>query len=122
MGYLKTDDQRLEKDPDRRVQERILLVFRKFLELGSIRQTLLWFLEEDLEVPARAADGSLLWKRPRYSSIQNILTNPTYAGAYVFGRHGARLSLRRRPDAESDLADDLGRVAGLDSRPPRRVS
>jgi DNA invertase Pin-like site-specific DNA recombinase len=92
VGYLKTEDQRLEKDPDRRVQERILLVFRKFLELGSIRQTLLWFLEEDLQVPARSADGALFWKRPRYTSIQNILTNPTYAGAYVFGRteHGSR--------------------------------
>jgi DNA invertase Pin-like site-specific DNA recombinase len=92
VGYLKTEDQRLEMDPDKRVQERIHLVFHKFLELGSVRQSLLWFLEEDLQIPARAPDGSLFWKRPRYSSIQNILTNPTYGGAYVFGRteHGSR--------------------------------
>lgn len=57
VGFLKTEDQRLEKDPDRRVQERIGLVFRKFMELGSVRQTLLWFLEEDLQVPSRAVDG-----------------------------------------------------------------
>lgn len=106
VGYRKTEDQRLEKDPDRRVQERVRLVFCKFLELGSIRQTLLWFLEEDLEVPARTADGTLSWKHPRYSSIQSILTNPTYAGTYVFGRteHGSRCEggqsrqvSRRRP-------------------------
>jgi DNA invertase Pin-like site-specific DNA recombinase len=92
VGYVKTDDQQLEKDPDRRVQERIVIVFRKFLELGSMRQTLLWFLEENLQVPARSKDGTLTWKRPRYSSIQSILTNPTYAGTYVFGRteHGLR--------------------------------
>lgn len=92
VGYLKTENQRLEKDPDQRVQQRIQLVFHKFLELGSVRQTLLWFLEEDLQVPARATDGALVWKRPRYSSIQNLLTNPTYGGAYVFGRteHGSR--------------------------------
>jgi DNA invertase Pin-like site-specific DNA recombinase len=92
IGYLKTEDQRLEMDPDRRVQERIQLVFRKFLEFGSMRQTLLWFLEEDLQVPTRTVGGTLHWKRPRYGSIQNILTNPTYAGAYVFGRteHGSR--------------------------------
>ncbi len=40
VGYIKTEDQRLEKDPDLRVQQAILLVFRKFVELGTVRQTL----------------------------------------------------------------------------------
>ena len=98
VGFLKTDDQRLEMDPDRRVQERIRLMFRKFLELGSIRQTLMWFLEADLQVPARMSDGNLVWKRPRYSAIQSVLTGPIYAGAYVFGRteHGSRFEEGRQ--------------------------
>ncbi|MEO2019063.1 MAG: recombinase family protein [Fuerstiella sp.] len=96
-------------DPDRRIQERLRLIFQKFLELGSIRQTLLWFLAEELQVPARAADGSLSWKRPRYSAFQSILTGPVYAGAYVFGRteHGSKYEggktrqvSRRRPRDE----------------------
>jgi DNA invertase Pin-like site-specific DNA recombinase len=33
IGYIKTPDQRLEKDPDLRVQEAIRLVFRKFSSL-----------------------------------------------------------------------------------------
>ncbi len=109
IGYLKTEDQRLEMDPDRRIQERIGLIFEKFLELGSIRQTLLWFLAEGVQVPARSVKGILSWKRPQYISIQNVLTNPTYAGAYVFGRteHGWRYQdgqtrkfIRRRPREE----------------------
>jgi DNA invertase Pin-like site-specific DNA recombinase len=86
VGYLKTEDQRLEKDPDRRVQEAIQLVFRKFLELGSARQTLLWFLEHGLELPVRTRHGSLVWKRPRYSSVYDILTHPAYGGAYSYGK------------------------------------
>jgi hypothetical protein len=36
--YVKTDAPHVEKDPDRRVQEAIALVFRKFGELGTVRQ------------------------------------------------------------------------------------
>jgi hypothetical protein len=43
VGYLKSEEQHWEKDPDRRVQEAVLLVFRKFLELGTARQTLLCY-------------------------------------------------------------------------------
>ncbi len=63
-GSTRAGDQRLEKDPDARVREAIALVFRKCFELGSLRQTLLWFLEEGLQMPARNAQGNLSWKRP----------------------------------------------------------
>jgi len=86
VGFLKTEDQRLEKDPDRRVQEAILLVFRKFAELGSVRQTLLWFLDEGLRLPARTSAGELVWKRPAYGAVHRILTSPAYGGAYAYGR------------------------------------
>lgn len=93
VGFLKTEDQRIELHPDQRIQERIRLVFHKFLELGSVRQTLMWFLQEDLQLPANAQDGTVLWKRPRYSTVKHMLTNPIYGGAYAFGRteHGTRL-------------------------------
>jgi DNA invertase Pin-like site-specific DNA recombinase len=84
-GYVKAGDH-LEKDPDCRVQERVLLVFSKFLELGSARQTLLWFLEHGLEVPVCAPRDQVVWRRPRYSTIYHMLSSPIYAGAYAYGR------------------------------------
>lgn len=86
VGFVKTDEHSLEKTPDRRVQEAIGLVFEKFDELGSVRQTLLWFLEHGLEFPVHNARGELSFKRPRYSSIYRVLTHPAYGGAYVYGR------------------------------------
>jgi DNA invertase Pin-like site-specific DNA recombinase len=87
IGYRKTEDQRLEKDPDLRVQEGVRLVFQQFSQIGSVRQTLLWFLEHGLQLPARKpGGGEILWKRPSYHTIYAILTNPIYAGAYAYGK------------------------------------
>lgn len=106
VGFLKTADQRLEKDPDRRVQEAIRLVFRKFQELGAVRQTLLWFLEEGLQLPTQRHDDAITWKRPTYATLYRILTHPAYGGAYAYGKTECvthyeqgvpRKGLRRRP-------------------------
>jgi len=40
-GYVRTDEQKLEKDPDHRVQTAIALIFAKFAELTTVRQTFL---------------------------------------------------------------------------------
>jgi DNA invertase Pin-like site-specific DNA recombinase len=86
IGYRKTDEQCLEKDPDRRVQQAIRLVFETFLQIGTVRQTLMWFLEQGLKLPARRSDGETYWRRPAYSNVYNILTNPVYGGAYAYGK------------------------------------
>jgi DNA invertase Pin-like site-specific DNA recombinase len=106
IGYLKTDEQKLEKDPDRRVQQAITLIFSKFSELSTVRQTLLWFLEHGLDLPARRPNGDIVWKRPCYATVYRILTNPAYGGTYAYGKtcastvydsSTARQGIRRKP-------------------------
>jgi hypothetical protein len=61
-------------------------VFTKFLELGSARQVLLWFIEHELSIPARSIYGDVHWRRPSYGNIHRILRNPSYAGTYAYGK------------------------------------
>ena len=107
-GFIKTEQQRLEKDPDRRVQQAILLVFRKFLEIGTVRQTLMWFLEHSLELPVHGAEGQTRWRRPSYGNVYGILTHPAYGGAYVYGRT-KRLCSMKTENRDKGLGAGPGR-------------
>lgn len=87
-GYIHTDNG-IEKDPDRRVQRALSLVFKKFLELNSAHRTLRWFVEHELELPVGEighGGDKIHWKRPSYRRVLQILTNPMYAGAYAYGK------------------------------------
>jgi DNA invertase Pin-like site-specific DNA recombinase len=96
VGFCWTTERLLEKKPDLRVQQAIDMVFTKFHELGSVRQTLFWLRERQMSLPRHRShhfDGEIEWAAPGYSTLRNILTNPIYAGAYVFGRTGSRTAI-----------------------------
>lgn len=50
-GYVMDPAERIVKDPNLRVQQVIALVFRKFAELGSVRQSYRWFHEARIALP-----------------------------------------------------------------------
>lgn len=96
VGYVKAGDDRIEKNADQRVREAVSLVFRKFSELQTIRQVLVWCRQENILLPVTAGSAKaerLMWRLPVYPTVHHMLTNPVYAGAYAFGRRTARVSI-----------------------------
>ena len=49
IGYRRGADDRLEQDPDLRIREALSLVFRKFGEIGSVRQLVPWLRQERID-------------------------------------------------------------------------
>ena len=95
-GYVTDLGGRIVKDPNRRVQEAMALVFRKFDELGSIRQTHRWFHEEGVELPVNqsvAGHRQLGWQLPTLSFVSGVLHNPLYAGVYTWGRRPVEVTV-----------------------------
>jgi excisionase family DNA binding protein len=87
VGLDYDGDDRVIITPDEAVAEAIAAVYRRFDELGSARQVLLSLREDGLLLPRRQ-NGSrrIAWAPASYPAVHDFLTNPAYAGAFVFGR------------------------------------
>jgi DNA invertase Pin-like site-specific DNA recombinase len=96
VGYIWHREIGLGLDPDRRLQEAILLIFERFRQLASARQTLLSLTAEGLHFP-RPSDGKRLtsfeWTPLRYRNVIGLLKNPFYAGTYSYGKTEKRVAL-----------------------------
>ena len=73
--------------PDESVIAAIRAVFERFAELGSARRVWLWFRAQGLRFPLQSNTlADVHWVAPTYTKIHQVLTNPFYAGVYVYGR------------------------------------
>ena len=115
VGFIKAGD-RLEKDPDRRVQAAIRLAIDKVAELGSVRQALFWFLEHGLDLPTRVNGGEVVWRRPRYSTIHELIANPAYGGAYAYGKTGVAVRYHGAGAKARAAAQTPRGMAGVEAR------
>lgn len=93
VGFVRKGDNGIEMTPDRQVQQAIRDFFLRLQGSSSLRQVLLWHHQEKILFPvARMRDGceSLEWRLPNYQQLLRMVKNPTYAGAFAWGRSGAR--------------------------------
>ena len=90
IGYVRRPSGEICFDPDEQVQQVVKLIFRKFSELGTLNSVLRYLVTHEIQVGVRALSGpnkgDLEWHRPSRPTLQNLLSNPSYTGAYAYGR------------------------------------
>jgi hypothetical protein len=107
-------------DPDRQVQETVRLFFQTFLCTGSLSGTVKHFRKQGLVFPKRPDagphKGQLIWSPLSLGRASTALHNPSYAGAYAFGRS----RYRKQPEGgyrHEHLPQDQWQVLIRDAHP-----
>jgi DNA invertase Pin-like site-specific DNA recombinase len=94
VGLVYRTDGVIDLDPDGQVQGALRLVFETFERTGSAMQTVRYFQDQKIPFPRRLRSGphkgELRWAPPRHARILQVLHNPRYAGAFVYGRTRTR--------------------------------
>jgi excisionase family DNA binding protein len=87
IGYQHDRENHIVKVTDEAIRETIGLIFSKFAELGSARQVTAYLAEEGVLLPHRRVnEDAVNWRRASFDLVHGVLTNPTYAGVYAYGR------------------------------------
>src|SRR3982751_1784040 len=90
VGYRRLGDGTVVLDPDEEVRATLARVFERFALLRNGRAVQRDFAEHGLKMPRLiqhgAEAGRIVWVRPTYQMIQQVLTSPVYAGVFVYGR------------------------------------
>jgi DNA invertase Pin-like site-specific DNA recombinase len=114
-GYIYDKDGRVVKDPDKRVQDAVTLVLKKFREMTSVRQVFKWFHDEKIEVPVNKfsqivkGERRIMWQLPTISYVSGLLHNPFYAGAYTYGRRQTQIECK-----DGEIVKKVGRFLPMD--------
>ena len=94
IGYAYDGNHHLAFDPDVPVQSAVRLLFETFQRTGSACQVVKHFSENSLLWPRRMFGGpkagDIVFAPLQLYHVMQLLHNPRYAGAYVFGRTRSR--------------------------------
>ncbi|MFQ5796811.1 MAG: recombinase family protein [Candidatus Bipolaricaulia bacterium] len=106
IGYVHDGNNGLVFDPDQQIYGAVQMLFETFRCRGSAEQVVRHFQQQGLRWPRRLVTGpragEVIWDELEHSRVLNILHNPRYAGAYVYGRsrqqkRGGHVIFRRLP-------------------------
>ncbi len=108
IGFVYDSTQKLVFDPDLQIQNSVRLFFDTFRREGSALGVVRYFAQENLKWPRRIKQGKrageVVWGILEHNTVLNVLHNPRYAGAYVYGRYqrvvGGKQRSRRVPREE----------------------
>lgn len=91
IGYVRRPSGEVIKDPDEQAQAVVAMLFEQFARCSTINGVLQYLVKQRIQLPCRSQSGhdrgELQWHAPCRATISNLLHNPIYAGAYVYGRH-----------------------------------
>lgn len=91
IGLVYSAAKKVILDPDPRIQASVRRIFDLFRETQSAMAVKTRFQREGLEFPRRIhrgiGKGRVIFGPVDHSRILEVLHNPRYAGAYVYGRH-----------------------------------
>jgi DNA invertase Pin-like site-specific DNA recombinase len=89
VGYVFNDDGQTVMDPHEEIRAAVADIFSAFEATGSAYGVVGYF--RDRLFPRRAYGGAwageIRWGHLTHSRVLGLLSNPSYAGAYVFGRY-----------------------------------
>jgi DNA invertase Pin-like site-specific DNA recombinase len=107
IGYVYDAERRPVLDPNEEVRQAVADVFSTFAAVGSAYGVVGAFMHRRFPKRGRGAyAGDLQWGRLNYSRALDLLTNPVYAGAYVYGR----LRCRRTVDPDGTIRTKVTRL------------
>lgn len=87
IGLERDDEGRIVLTPDEQVRAAIEHVYALWRRCGSARQVVALLGGEGLRLPRRhVGERRVRWEPPSFGAVHDLLTNPAYAGAFVFGR------------------------------------
>src|SRR5215213_86980 len=87
VGFDRDEDGRIVLSADEQVRHVIARVFALWRQVGSARQVVSELVGEGQQLPRRTVgERRVRWTRASYGAVHDFLTNPAYAGAFVFGR------------------------------------